>query len=296
LNAEGLKWTHPNRLKILSYFANPEGKIKFFVGKEDMAVADSGKEKGGGVAGWDRTGGGGGVWAGRRPISFPGRSSPSRTSGPWNRSGSGRNTGVRCGRLWAAPGWANGGGQTCRRQTLSRGTERGSGGRLGKERRPWGGRGRGCSGLFYGLGLTDLLVALDEVLRLLERPWVNQVPEVARQLAEEEDSLGLLRCGWLKGREVIPHDGGPCVATHRIFQPSTRHLGGAEAVRAQKEFLQLLVRVAEGRGVPGQRVDSGDQRKREFRQHPVELHELLRDLAAANIASMQLDHDWGESA
>ncbi len=80
--------------------------------------------------------------------------------------------------------------------------------------------------------------------------------------------------------EVVPHDEGPCVAAHRIVQPSTRHLGGAEAIGAQEEFLQLLVRVAEGGGVPGQREDGGDQRKREFRQRPVELHERLRDFGS----------------
>ncbi len=45
----------------------------------------------------------------------------------------------------------------------------------------------------------------------------------------------------------------------------------------QEELLQLLVRVAEGGGVPGQRADGDDQQKREFRQSPVEFHERLRD-------------------
>jgi hypothetical protein len=137
--------------------------------------------------------------------------------------------------------------------------------------------GRGCSGLFHGLVLPDLIAVLDEVLRLLERPQVDQVPDVARQLAEEEDGLGRLHCGRLQGGEVVPHDGRPCVASQRIVQPSTRHLGSAEAVRVQEEFLHLLVRVAEGGWVPGQPADGGDQRKREFRQRPVELRERLRD-------------------
>jgi hypothetical protein len=50
--------------------------------------------------------------------------------------------------------------------------------------------GRGgllCGGLLRGLILPDLVAALDEVLRLLER--VDQVSDVARQLAEEEDGL-----------------------------------------------------------------------------------------------------------
>ena len=75
------------------------------------------------------------------------------------------------------------------------------------------------------------------------------------------DGLYLLHCGRLQGGEVVPHDGGPCVAAHSIVQPSTRHLGSAEAVGAQEEFLQLLVRVAKGGEVPGQRVDCGYQLK-----------------------------------
>ncbi len=85
---------------------------------------------------------------------------------------------------------------------------------------------------------------------------------MARQLAEKEDGLRLLHCGQLQGGEVVPHDGGPCVAAHRIVQPSTHHLGSAEAVGAQEEFLQLLVRVAKGGRVPRQRVDGGDQLKK----------------------------------
>jgi hypothetical protein len=137
------------------------------------------------------------------------------------------------------------------------GTERKSGGRLGKESeasgRPWLRRPLPRS------DPPDLVAVLDEVLRLLERPCVDQVPDVARQLAEEEDGLGLLHCGWLQGGEIVPHGGRPCVASHRIVQPSTRQLGGAEAVRAQEEFLQLLVGVAEGGGVPGQWADGGAQ-------------------------------------
>ncbi len=66
-------------------------------------------------------------------------------------------------------------------------------------------------------------------------------------------------------------------ASEQIIQPSTRHLGGAEAVGAQEDFLQVLVRVAEGGGVTGQRADGGDQRKREFHQRTIELRERLRD-------------------
>jgi hypothetical protein len=104
-------------------------KIRFFVGNVDIAVTNSGTATEGGAAGWDRTGGGGEMLAGRRPISFPGRSSPSRTCGPCCRSGRGRNTGCRSGRPWLPQRWASGGGPTCRptchRRASCCGTERG---------------------------------------------------------------------------------------------------------------------------------------------------------------------------
>jgi hypothetical protein len=179
---------------------------------------------------------------------------------------SGRNTSDRCGPLWTAQGWANGGGQTCCDRPFPAERRGRAAGASERTVRPRG--GRGCGGLFRGLVLPDLIAALDEVLRLLECQRVEQVPDVVRQLAEEEEGLGLLHCGRLQGGEVVPHDGRPCVASQRIVQPSTRHLGSAEALRAQEEFLQLLVRVAEGGGVPGQQADSGDQRKHEFPQRP----------------------------
>ncbi len=76
-------------------------------------------------------------------------------------------------------------------------------------------RSRGGGGLLHGLILPDFAAALDELLRLLERLRFDQVPDVARQLAEEEDGLYLLHCGRLQGGEVVPHDGGPGVAAHR---------------------------------------------------------------------------------
>ncbi len=132
-------------------------------------------------------------------------------------------------------------------------------------------------GLLRGLSLPELVAALDEVLRLLKCPRVDQVSDVARQFAEEEDSLGLLHLGRLQGSEVVPHDGGPGVAAHRIIQPLTSHLFGAEAVGKQEELLQLLVRVADGGGIPEQRADGGDQRKWQFSQGPVEFCDRLGD-------------------
>ncbi len=90
--------------------------------------------------------------------------------------------------------------------------------------------GRGGGGLFHGLVLQDLVAALDELLWLLECPWIDHIPDVARQLAEKEDSLYLLHCGRLQGGEVVPHDEGPGVAAHWVVQPLTCHLGDAEAV------------------------------------------------------------------
>ncbi len=96
----------------------------------DIAVTNSGTEKEGGTAGSDRTGSE--VWAGCRPISFPGRSSPSLTCGPCCRSGSGRITGRCCGRPWPPRGWASC-GSPCRRRASCGGTGRGIGESSGRE-------------------------------------------------------------------------------------------------------------------------------------------------------------------
>jgi hypothetical protein len=101
---------------------------------------------------------------------------------------------------------------------------------------------------------------------------------VAQQLAEKEDGLYLLHCGRLQVCEEIPHDGGPGVAAHRVVQPLTRHLGDNEAVGAQEDVLQLLVRVAVEGGVLGQGADGVDQREWKLRQCPVELREGGCDL------------------
>ncbi len=42
--------------------------------------------------------------------------------------------------------------------------------------------------------------------------------DVARQLAEEEDGLYILHCGWLQDGEVVPHDGGPVAAAPLVVQ------------------------------------------------------------------------------
>ena len=116
LECSSIEIDAPESTRQLKLFLESFKKIRFLVGKVDMAVTNSGIAPEGGAAGWDRTGGGGGTWAGRRPISFPGMCSPSRTCGPCCRSGSGRNTGRRCDRPWLPRGWASGGGgPTCRR-------------------------------------------------------------------------------------------------------------------------------------------------------------------------------------
>ncbi len=122
--------------------------------------------------------------------------------------------------------------------------------------------GGGCSGLLWGLRHPELIATLDELLRCLEGPPVAQVADVARQFAEEKGGLCILFRLWLQGREVVPQDGGPGVAAHGIIQPLVGHLLGAEAVRSQEGLLQLLVRVADGGGIPRQRADDGDQRER----------------------------------
>jgi hypothetical protein len=117
-------------------------KIRFFVGKVNIAVTNSGTATERGAAGWNRTGGGGELWAGRRPISFPGRSSPSRTYGPCCRSGRGRSTDHCCGRPWLPRGWASGGGGTGRVICGRSGKETAGSGRPRRKRPP---RGSGTS-------------------------------------------------------------------------------------------------------------------------------------------------------
>jgi hypothetical protein len=79
--------------------------------------------------------------------------------------------------------------------------------------------------------------------------------------------------------EIVPHDGGPVVAAPWIIQPSTRPLGGAETIGAQKDVLQLPVRVAiEGR-VSAQRADGVDQREWELGQCVVKFCERRCDPA-----------------
>ncbi len=112
--------------------------------------------------------------------------------------------------------------------------------------------GGGCCGgdgaLFIAPILPDLVALLDKGLRILELPRVDQVPDVARQFAEEKDRLDLLYCGRLQGDEVVPHDGGPVIAAPRVVQPFACSLGGAETVGAEQDVLQLLVQVEVGSG------------------------------------------------
>ncbi len=82
--------------------------------------------------------------------------------------------------------------------------------------RPQGGGG---GALFIAPILPDFVAPLDKGLRHLELPRVDQVSDLARQFAEEKDRLDLLHCGRLQGGEVVPHDGGPCVAATRVVQP-----------------------------------------------------------------------------
>jgi hypothetical protein len=119
---------------------------------------------------------------------------------------------------------------------------------------------------------TEVLVGL------LKGPRIDQVPDVARQLADEEDGLDLLHRRRLQGGEIVPQDGGPGVAAHRVIQPLAGHLFGTEDVGTQEELLQLFVRVVDSGGVPGQRADGGDQRERQFSQGPVEFCDRLGDV------------------
>ncbi len=84
---------------------------------------------------------------------------------------------------------------------------------------------------------------------------------MARQFVEEKGDLRILNRPRLQGSKVVPQNGGPGVATHGIIQPFVGHLLVTKVVGSQEEFLQLLVRVADGGGVPCQRANGGDQRE-----------------------------------
>jgi hypothetical protein len=114
------------------------------------------------------------------------------------------------------------------------------------EGRLWAGGSRGCGSLLRGPSHPELVAALDEFLRRLEGTRVDQVTDVAQQLADEEDGLCIIHHRRLQGGEAVPQDGGLGVAAHRIIQPLAGHLFGAEAVGPQEELLQLFVRDANG--------------------------------------------------
>ncbi len=73
---------------------------------------------------------------------------------------------------------------------------------------PRNGRGGGCrSGrgtLVLAPILPNFVTPLGKGLRVLELPRVDQVSDVAWQLAEEKDRLDLLRGGLLQGIELVP--------------------------------------------------------------------------------------------
>jgi hypothetical protein len=95
-----------------------------------------------------------------------------------------------------------------------------------------GSTARGGGSSFLAPILQDFVAPLDKGLRFLELPWVDQVSDVARQFAEEQDGLDLLHCGRLQRCEMAPHDGGPVVAATPVVQPFAHSLGDAETTGA----------------------------------------------------------------
>ncbi len=182
-------------------------------------MADSGTENKGGAAGLNRSGGGGGVWPAAGLLVFLVGAALLALLGLGTEAGVIETQAVAA----AASGRPRGGLTAAARLVAGAplpAEQRGGAASLseGKVRHRGG---CGGSGLFRGLVLPDLVAALDEVLRLLQRSRVDQVPDVAWQLVEKEDGLYLLHCGWLQGGEVVPHDGGPgCCAdgTFRCFE------------------------------------------------------------------------------
>jgi hypothetical protein len=146
----------------------------------------------GGAAGLNRASSGGGAGADRRPTSFPGMSSPSRTSWPWNQNGSGRNTSGHCLRPWAGRGAKAVGLDAS--ETLP--TERRGGAVVTMEGGVRSRNGHGGGALFLALILPDFVAPLDKGLRFLELPRVDQVSDVARQFVEKTGTDGAYRHWW----------------------------------------------------------------------------------------------------
>jgi hypothetical protein len=265
------------------------------VGKADIPVTNSGVATEGGAAGWDRTGSGGELWAGRRPISFPGRCSPSGTCGPCCRSGSGRN-------VAAALGCPGGGRAAAAVRFVAAGrlaAVRGGGSAGVPKRRvlPRAGRGGGGSSLLGGLGHPQCVATLNHLLCSVEGPRVDQSADVAWQFAEEEGDLRLLQRRLLQGGQIVPPHRGPGVAAaHRIIQPLAGPLFVSKAVGSQEELLQLPVRVGDGGGVARQRADRGAREKGslDMAQWNFVIDWVM--FAMAKVGSRQSNQHCGESA
>jgi hypothetical protein len=138
---------------------------------------------------------------------------------------------------------------------------------------PRAGRGGG-GGLLGGLGRPQLVATLYHLQRRVEGLRVDHGADVARQFADEEGDLLILR-----GGQIVPQHRGPGVtATHRVIQPLVGSLLVSHAVGLQEEILQLLVRVGDGGGVVHKRADGRGQREGKLRHGPVEFCNRLGDV------------------
>jgi hypothetical protein len=115
---------------------------------------------------------------------------------------------------------------------------------------PRAGRGSGGSGLLGGLGHPQCVAMLDHLLRGVEGQRVDHSTDVARQFAEEEGNLRLLKRRRLQGGQVVPQNRGPGFAdAHGLIKPLAGPLLVTKTVGSQEELFQLLVWVGDGGGV-----------------------------------------------
>jgi hypothetical protein len=126
--------------------------------------------------------------------------------------------------------------------------------------------GRGCggggSGLLGGLGRPQCIATLYHLLGRVEGPHVDHGADVEWQFAKEKGDLRILQGPRLQGGQIVPQHRGPGVAAaHRIIQPIAGPLLVSKAVGLQEELLQLLVRVGNGGGVARSGGPWGSERK-----------------------------------
>jgi hypothetical protein len=210
-------------------------KIRFFVGKVDIAVTNSGTatEGGGGQQGGIGLAAAGKCGPATGLLVFLVGAALLALVGLVAEAGVVETQTLVAAALGCPLGWASGGSLTCCCRASCGGTGRGICRFPEKRLLAQGGGGCGSGGLLGGLGHPQCVATLDHLLRGVKGPRVDQSADVARQLAEEKGDLRVCDRHWLQGGQVVPQDGGPVVATHGVIQPFVGHLLVPKAVGLQ---------------------------------------------------------------